>query len=203
MTGQPDLREVFDRFGPEKRLQERGATGDEPVVLHEHRIMAGYEWSEAGSDLIGTGGGVGSKRNGAERHNGLLAQTVIETPARAGKRCRDGRVRVEDRMDIRSTIVDGKMHAQLAGRIPRTRNETTVEIDDNGVCGLEEAFAHAGRCNEQVIAVKTDGEIAGRAGSEAEPGNQSAEAHQLAAQQSFVCVGSCHVDLLVQMTHIC
>ncbi len=197
MADQRDLGKVFDRFRIEKCLKEGSAAGDGAMVLHQDRVVRWNERSEAGGDLIGAGRGIAGQRNGAECHDRLLAQPVIKTTAGAGERGRGGRMRVNDRVDVGAELIDRQMHAELAGRVPRACNETTAKVDDDGVIGLKQPLTHSRRCDEQAVGVQPYGEIPGRAGRKPEPANPLAEAHQLPAQQVFICIGSCHVDLPV------
>jgi len=106
MCDEADVGEVFDGLHLEEGIEEGVAEGDGAVIGHEDGGVAGNECSKAVAELVGSGGGVGSERNGAEGHDGFGAERFIESASGACKASGDGGVGVDDGADIGSSIVD-------------------------------------------------------------------------------------------------
>src|SRR5665213_614942 len=73
-----DVCEVLQRLHLQESVEESVSVGDDAVVRHEDRGVAGDERAETGGNLVGACGGVRSKRNWAEGHDGLRAQRLVE-----------------------------------------------------------------------------------------------------------------------------
>ena len=91
------------------------------------------EWGEAGSYFAGAGGGVFGQGNYAEGHDCFLTEHLVESAACAGEGSGDGGMGVNDGGDIFAVVVDGEVHAELAGDFSGAGELPALEIDDDHV----------------------------------------------------------------------
>ena len=162
------LGEVLDGLHSLEGFEQGAAVGDCAVVGHEDGVVMGNVWGEAGGHLACSGGGVFGEGNWAEGHHGFLTEHLVQAAAYAGEGGGDGRVRVNDGGDIFAAVVDGKMHADLAGDFPRSGELSAVEIDDDHVICLEQEFAGPGWGDEEAFLIQPDGQVSGCSGHETE-----------------------------------
>src|SRR5665213_1268429 len=131
-----DVCEVLQRLHLQESVEESVSVGDDAVVRHEDRGVAGDERAETGGNLVGACGAVRSKRNSAEGHDGLRAQRLVEGAASAGEGGRDGRMSMNHGMHIVSHLIDGKVHTYFAGDLPGAGYLIAFEVDGDEVGGL-------------------------------------------------------------------
>jgi hypothetical protein len=191
------VSEVLDCFHFLEGFEEVVAVADGAVVGHEDGVVEGEEWSEAFGYLAGSGGGVFGEGHYADGHDGFLTEHLFEAAAGAGEGGGDGWVRVDDGSDVVAMVVDGEMHAEFAGDLPRSFELFAVEIDDDHVGGCEEELAEAGGGDEEALQIEPDGEVAGGAGHESQAIEEFAEVDDVSAQLGlgpvFVVCHASHV----------
>jgi len=68
-------------------------------------------------------------------------------------------MRVNHRADVVAMLVDSKMHAELAGDLPRSLELSALKIDDDHVGGRQQKLAEASGSNQQALLVQSNGKI--------------------------------------------
>ena len=115
VSDEGDVRQMFDGLHLQKGVEQSFAITDYAVIRHQDGIVRWNERYETGGDFVRSRGCETCQWNNPESHHGFLTQHFVERAAGTGEGRGSGRVRVNDGRDILSMLVDGKMHADLAG----------------------------------------------------------------------------------------
>ena len=115
MGREADLGEVLYGLSLHKRVDEGDAISEEAMVREQDRVVIWDEWFKAGAHFVRTGGCVGGERDESGGHDDLGADGLIEGGPAGREGGGDGRVRVDDSVDVRAHAIDGEVHPDLAG----------------------------------------------------------------------------------------
>lgn len=180
-----DVGKVFEGLHLMEGIEKIVAVGYGPMIRHQDGGVIGDKGQEAIRELIGPGGGIGGQRHGPERHNSFSAYGLIERSSGAGEAGGDGRVGVDDGVDVLSTPIDSEVHANFAGHLSRSGSLGSVQVDDRHIVCLQKKFAASGGGDEDQVRAFADGEISGASGHEAESIQPLAESGEIAAELIF------------------
>ena len=184
--GELDLGEVFEGLHLLEGVEERFSEADGAVVGHEDGFVVGDVGSEAG-------GGLRRCRWWRSGARGTGPRVMMASWQRRSSRARPEQAKAVamggwawmTAATSRAHLVDGEVHADLAGDVAGAGEEASAEIGDDDVLGFEEALADAGGGDEEAFVVEARGEVAAGSGGVAEPMNPLAEANDLPSQLGF------------------
>ena len=116
--------------------------------------MASDKFRDGPRALVGGGCCVFGGRDPAEGDADLGQNARVEPYARDGECGRIDRVRVHDRRQVRSRLVDGQVQKHLGGDLPVAADLMGLQVAEYERSGCHLAFRHAARRHED--AARTD-----------------------------------------------
>ena len=104
--------------------------------------------------------GVFRDRHAPERRHHLGQHRAVERNSGNGKRRRHGRVRMHDRLHVRTLLVDLEVHLHLGRGLPLAGDLVPFEIGDHHHLLVHEAFADVGGRHQQPVFIQPHADVA-------------------------------------------
>src|ERR1700685_3229947 len=159
MRHESDLGEVLDGFHLHVCVFERVGVGDDTVVRHQNRIVAGDEGFKSLRQFGSAGHAVAGERNRSQSDNDFTDKWFGKRQTGGGKSRGCWRMGVNDGLDIGTHAVDQQVHADFAGDVAAARDTIAVEVDDDQVLRAHGTLAHAGGSYQNLAVVAAQREI--------------------------------------------
>ena len=160
MSNERYMRQVFDGLHLLEGVQQSIPIGDCAVIGHQDGIMVWNERGEARCNLKRPRNCVFRQRHRPKSHHRFLTKHVFQSSACTGEGRSNWWMRMNDRSNVVSVMVDGKMHADLARYLPRSLELSPLEIDDNQIRRPQHELTDTRRSNQQTLVIQPNGEIA-------------------------------------------
>jgi hypothetical protein len=129
------------------------------VIGKKKSVVVRNERFEHDTEIGSSGGSVADEGNLPEADHDFGKERLIESLSGRGESGGCGRMSVANCVDIRTHLVEEKMHAGLGRNFAITVKEPATEVHDNEIAGIHHALVEASGSGEDAIGVEADREI--------------------------------------------
>jgi hypothetical protein len=150
---------VLDDFHAVKSGEEIGTACHRTVIGKKKSVVVRNERFEHDTEIGSSGGSVADEGNLPEADHDFGKERLIESLSGRGESGGCGRMSMANCVDIRTHLVEEKMHAGLGRNFAITVKEPATEVHDNEVAGIHHALVEASGSGEDAIGVEADREI--------------------------------------------